>query len=105
MMMVEAMEEMEEEVKVGGRLLKDVRFAVDQGVVADSEIGLQRLMDGLVRTAKQLLYIYMYDMKINVKKTKVMRVSRKDEGDIRIFIEEQRVEQVQKFKYLGSLLS
>ena len=41
--MVEAMEEMEG-VKVGGRLLKDVRFADDQGMVADSELGLQRLM-------------------------------------------------------------
>ena len=61
--------------------MKDVRFADDQGMVADSESGLQRLMDGLVRIAKQ------YDMTINVKKTKVMRVSRKGEGDIRIFIE------------------
>ena len=42
--MVEAMEEMEGG-KVGGRLLKDVRFADDQGMVADSELGLQRLMD------------------------------------------------------------
>ena len=63
-------------------------------MVADSELDLQRLMDGLARTANQ------YDMNINVKKTKVMRVSRKGEGDIRIFIEGQRVEQVQKFKYL-----
>ena len=44
-------------------------------------------------------------MKINVKKTKVMRVSKKGEGDISIFIERQRVEQVQKFKYLGSLMT
>ena len=90
--MVEAMEEMEEGVKVGGSLLKDVRFADDQGMVADSELGLQRLMDGLVRTAKQ------YDMKINVKKTKVMRVSKKGACVISIFIEGQRVEQIQKFK-------
>ena len=31
MMVVDAMEEMEEGLKVGGRLLKDVRFADDQG--------------------------------------------------------------------------
>jgi hypothetical protein len=43
MMMVE---EMKEGVKLGGRLLKDVRFADVQGMVADSELGLQRLMDG-----------------------------------------------------------
>ena len=47
--MVDAMEEMEEGVKVGGNLLSDVRFADDQGMVADSELGLQRLMDGLVK--------------------------------------------------------
>ena len=33
-------------------------------MVASSELGLQIIMDGLVRVAKQ------YDMKINVKKTK-----------------------------------
>jgi len=99
MMMVEAMEEVEEGIKIGGKLLKDVRFADDQGMVADSEIGLQRLMDGLGSAAHQ------YDMKINVKKTKVMRVSRKGEGDVNIFIEGKQVEQVKKFKYLGSIIT
>ena len=40
-MMMEAMEDIDEGVMVGGKLLKDVRFADDQGVVADSEDGLQ----------------------------------------------------------------
>src|SRR2546426_6684274 len=73
-MMMEAMEDIDEGVMVGGKLLKDVRFADDQGMVADSEDGLQKLMEGLVKAATS------YDMKINVKKTKVMRVSRKGEG-------------------------
>ena len=98
MMMIEAMEEIEG-VKVGGKLLKDVRFADDQGMVASSEAGLQKLMDGLVKAAKK------YGMKINVKKTKAMRVSRKGEGDINILIEGKRIEQVAKFKYLGSLIT
>ena len=55
-------------------------------------------MDGLVRVAKQ------YDMKINVKKTKVMRISRTGEGDVTLFVEGQIVEQVAKFEYLGSLI-
>jgi len=96
MMMVEAMEGIEEGVKVGGTLLKDVRFADDQGMVASTQNGLQMLMDGLVRTAKD------YDMKINVKKTKVMRVSRAGGGEVNIVIEGNTVEQVAKFKYLGS---
>ena len=73
MMMVEAMEDIEEGIKVGGKWLKDVRFANDQAMVASTELGLQTIMDGLVRVAKQ------YDMKINVKKTKVMRLSKTGE--------------------------
>ena len=56
-----------------------MRFADDLAMVASSELGLQTIMDGLVRVAKQ------YDMKINVKKTKVMRISRTGVGDITFF--------------------
>ena len=69
--MIDAMEEIEEGIKVVGRLVKDACFADDQGMVAASEEGLQKLMDGLHRTAKE------YDMKVNIKKTKIMKVSRK----------------------------
>ena len=99
MMMEEAMEGIEEGITIGGKLLKDVRFADDQGMVASTECGLQKLMDGLVETAKR------YDMKVNVKKTKVMRISRKGHGTINITIEGQQVEQVSKFKYLGSWIT
>ena len=44
-----------------------------------------------------------YDMKINVKKTKVMKVSRKGEGIVNILIKGQKVEQVATFKYLEAL--
>ena len=43
-------------------------------------------------------------MKINVKKTKVMRLSKTGEGDVTLFVEGQIVEQVAKFKYLGSVI-
>ena len=59
-----------------------MRFADDQGVVASSESELQRLMDGLFVSAKN------FDMKINVKKTKSMVVSRKGEGTVNIIVEE-----------------
>ena len=39
MMMREAMEDVEEGVRVGGELLKDVKFAVDQGIVAQTKKG------------------------------------------------------------------
>jgi hypothetical protein len=68
-MMLEAMEGIEEGVRVGGKLIRDMRFADDQGMVASTEQGLQKVMNGLTETAKK------YDMKINVKKTKAMVVS------------------------------
>ena len=99
MMMIDAMEEIEEGIKVGGKQVKDVRFADDQGMVASSEGGLQKLMDGLNRTAKE------YDMKVNIKKTKVMKVSRKGEGVINITIGGEILEQVKRFRYLGALIT
>lgn len=99
MMMKEAMGDIEEGVKVGGEWLKDVRFADDQGMVASSEQGLQSLMDGLTTTAKK------YDMKVNVKKTKTMLVSKGTGGAVNVVVDGQVVEQVKKFRYLGAMIS
>ena len=70
-----------------------MEFADDQGMVAKSESRLQTIMEALSKTGKK------YDMKINFKKTKVMRVCRdgsKREGGnaINITIDVQVVEQV-----------
>ena len=61
---------MEEGIRVGSELIKDVKYADDHGMVANTEAGLQSLMDSLNTTAKH------YDMKINIKKIKTMVVSR-----------------------------
>ena len=98
-LMKEAMEGSEDGIKVGGQVLQDVRFADDQAMVDSSEEGLQRTMFRLVQTAMR------YDMKINAKKTKVMRVSRKGGGTVKIIIDGQQVEQVQHFQYLGTWIS
>jgi hypothetical protein len=97
--MVEAMEGVEEGIKVNGKTLNDVRFADDQGMVAGSEEGLQTLIDRLSVTAER------YGMRINAKKTKVMRVSRKTGGKLNITINGNMIEQVQSFKYLGSTMT
>ena len=97
--MAEALEGAEEGIRVGGEIVADVRFADDQGMVASSQAELQTLMDRLNESAKE------YDMKINVKKTKTMVVSKKGGGTVDITIEGQRVEQVKKFKNLGSMIT
>ena len=50
-MMSEAMEDVEEVVRVGGELVKDIILADDQAMLADTEQGLQRPIDALVNTA------------------------------------------------------
>jgi len=75
-MMMEAMEGVEEGVKIGGQCLKDVRFADDQVMVTNTEEGLQSIMTKLNDTAKT------YDMKINVNKTKTTLIFTKNMEDI-----------------------
>src|SRR6476469_436217 len=99
MMMQEALENVEEGIRVGGELIKDVKYADDQGMVANTEAGLQSLMDSLNTTAKH------NDMKINIKKTKAMAVSRNGGERVNTIVEGQSVEQVSKFRYLGSSVS
>jgi hypothetical protein len=98
-MMAEAMEGVKEGIKVGGKLLNDVRFADDQGMVAGSERKLQEIIYRLNVTSEQ------YGMKINAKKTKVMKVSRTTGGKVTIMINEYEIEQIQSFKYLGSTMT
>src|SRR6478609_5253098 len=99
MMMKEALENVQEGIRVFGELIKDVKYSDDQGMVENTEAGLQSLMDNLNTTAKH------YDMKINIKKTKAMVVSRNGGQRVNITVEGQSVEQISKFRYLGSLIS
>src|SRR6476619_1872036 len=71
-------------------------------MVADTAEGLQNIMDALSRTGER------YDMKINVKKTKVMRVRKKisvNDQPMHIVINGVVVEQVKQFRYLGSQIT
>jgi len=91
--------EVEEGILVEGQRVSDVRFADDQGMVSNTESGLQKLMDKLNETAKK------FSMKINIQKTNTMLVCRDGGGVVNITVDGQRVEQVQSFKYLGSNIS
>ncbi|PGH37471.1 MAG: hypothetical protein CRN43_21000, partial [Candidatus Nephrothrix sp. EaCA] len=64
----EALEDTEEGIKVGGKIIKALRFADDQAMLAGSEYDLQRMLDRLNRISAE------YNMKINTKKTKVMKI-------------------------------
>ena len=55
MMMVEAVDGVDEGVKVGGSLLKFIRFTYDQGMVVETEQGLQNIMTRLNDVSKELV--------------------------------------------------
>ena len=98
-MVAEGRDNINEGVNVGGELVTDVRFADDQGMVAETEKGLQKIMDSLNEISQK------YGMKINVKKTKVMVISRKGGGVVKITLNGERIEQVAKFCYLGAWIT
>src|SRR6478609_2859881 len=54
MMMKEALENVEEgySIRAGGELIKNVKYADDQGMLANTKTGLQSLMENLNTTAK-----------------------------------------------------
>ena len=60
-MLRDALNSMNEGIRVGGDLIKRVRFADDQVTLASSVKGLQRMMGKMQENAVE------YDMKINVK--------------------------------------
>ena len=66
-MMKEALHSLEEGVKVGGVLIKAVRFADDQAMAVGTEKGLQSIMEETNRVVKS------YKMKINSQKTETMK--------------------------------
>jgi len=58
-------------IKVGGECLHSVRFAYDKAMLSSTAKGLQTLMTKLNDVSEE------YGMKINVKKTKMMAISKK----------------------------
>ena len=68
-------------------------------MVSNTNAGLQRIMDKLNDTGRK------YGMKINLKKTKVMRISHTTNKNVKITIDGTRIEAVTEFKYLGSIIT
>ena len=46
-----------------------------------------------------------YGIKINIKKTKVMKISKRPGEDFAVFLEGEQLSQVTHFNYLGTLIT
>ena len=97
-MISEALEE-EEGVKLNGVNINNLRYADDAALVAYSKTNLQNMLDKLKETGKK------YGMSINVKKTKVMVVSKAGKIQCQITLDNNVLEQVSQYKYLGSWIT
>ena len=95
----EALEDIQEGVKVGGVLIPAIRFADDQAMVSHTVRGLQVIMNKLQDTPEK------YNMRINTKKTKIMRMSTVEGRTMKITVNGQNLEKVKQFCYFGNLVT
>ena len=87
-------------VNVGGKHYNNLRYADDTALLAGNEKELTERTSKINEVGKQFV------MKINIKKTKAMVVSKKPNSPkINIAIDGTHVEQVTSYMYIGSLIS
>ena len=87
-------------VNVGGTNYNNLRYADDTSLLAGNEKELSEIISKINEVGKQ------FGMKINIKKTKAMVVSKKPNSPkINIAIDGQQIEQVTSYMYLGSLIT
>ena len=96
--MTDALENHEGSVSIGGRTITNLRFADDIDALAGKEDELVEFINHLDTTSTK------YGMEISAEKTKLMTTNTKGISlDVRIG--DQKLETVQSFKYLGSVVT
>ena len=94
--MREALEGYDGGVQIGGRRQTNLQYADDIVLLTSSEEELQMLIERLDRIGKK------YGMQINIGKTKVMTTT---ETKCTVRINQEELEQVDRFTYLGSMIT
>ena len=84
--------------KIGRQIIHTVKYADDLVLLTKEEKVLQGMIDKLIEIGG------CYGMETNVEKTKVMRISRQP-FPVKIMINQKQLENVESFKYLGSILT
>jgi hypothetical protein len=96
--MAKVLEGTEAGISIAGRLLNNLRFADDIDLLTATEDQLQELVTKLQEVASEM------GMDVNKGKTKVMMTS-KENKEMNIRMNNQELEQVHSFKYLGSIMT
>ena len=83
-----ALEDIQEGIKVNGRFVNNIRYADDTVIIANSQEGLQNLINAITREGDA------FGLKINTEKTKTMVISKYPNMNSNITIYNKRIEQV-----------
>ena len=84
-------------VDVGGQKLSNLRYAADTALLAISERDIDELVERVNEAGKTKL------LNLNVKKTKLMRIDKRDEHKHEVKVNGVAIAEVESFKYLGSV--
>ena len=90
-----ALQTSKEGIKINGKLLNNIRYADDTIIIAENNNDLQNLLTTITDIGEE------YGLRINARKTKVMVISRAGDVSVNIYLKNQKLEQVDKYKYLG----
>ena len=96
----EALENESRGIVVNGKVINNIRYADDTVMLASNPEDIQHLLQRLVMCCEN------YGLKINTRKTKLMIVSKSlsSQTQVNIVINNDTVETVQTYKYLGAWL-
>lgn len=94
-----ALEDQPHGIKINGELLNVIRYADDTVIVSDTVEGLQELLNRIDVAGNAM------GININVQKTKFMVFSRAEHPDAVLHLNTQPVQRVDKFVYLGSIIT
>ena len=83
-------------IKIGGKLVSNLRYADDTALCANSPEEAERLIGKVNTIGKARL------LKLNVKKTKFLKIG-KMPSDAVVTVDTEPIEVVEHFKYLGSI--
>jgi hypothetical protein len=84
--------------KIGGQLIRTVKYADDLVLLAREENVLQGMFDRLIEIGRY------YGMETNVEKAKAMEISRQP-SPTKIMIDQKQLKNVEYFNYLGSMIT
>ncbi|GFO09658.1 endonuclease-reverse transcriptase, partial [Plakobranchus ocellatus] len=87
-------------IKVGGQNINNLRYADNTVLIAENKEDLQKLLNIIEEESRKK------GLELNSKKTEVMVINCKQESPkCDIFINEVKLKQTEKFKYLGTIIS